>query len=236
MDCCDPAVTRSWRLFRKRFIHIQENCSDFSPRLYLVGIMSFAIKDLPFTLQTLHSSVSNFTNNCPGRRSSISALLTVTAEPWLILVINLLDSFQHHLRILLMKLMWLGRISRPDIMVAINTLAHNITRWSANDDKRAARLVGYIAATVDYAPVMRINDPPAKLWLSLFFDSDFRSSWHKVEKWLCHRSWSPSFICFYSLGIKNPESQRAVFRSTAEAEFVALSILDLLCVKPVTAT
>ena len=34
MDCCDPAVARSWRLFRKRFIHIQENCFDFSPRLY----------------------------------------------------------------------------------------------------------------------------------------------------------------------------------------------------------
>ena len=33
MDCCNPAVTRSWRLFRKRFVHIQENCSDFSPRL-----------------------------------------------------------------------------------------------------------------------------------------------------------------------------------------------------------
>ena len=35
MDCCDPAVTRSWRLFRKRSVHIQENCSDFSPRLYV---------------------------------------------------------------------------------------------------------------------------------------------------------------------------------------------------------
>ena len=49
---------------------------------------------------------------------------------------------------LVMKLMWLGRISRPDIMVAIHTLAGNITRWSSNDDKRAARLVGYIAATL----------------------------------------------------------------------------------------
>ena len=64
-----------------------------------------------------------------------------------------------------MKLMWLGRISRPDIMVAITILARHFTRWSANDDKRAARLVGYIAATIDstidYAHVMRINDPPA---------------------------------------------------------------------------
>ena len=76
---------------------------------------------------------------------------------------------------LVMKLMWLGRISRPDIMVAIKTLPRNITRWSASGDKRAARLVGYITATVDYTPVMRINDPPAKLWLSLFVDSDFGS-------------------------------------------------------------
>ena len=36
MDCCDPAVTQSWGLFRKRFVHIQKNCSDFSPRLYKV--------------------------------------------------------------------------------------------------------------------------------------------------------------------------------------------------------
>ena len=61
-------------------------------------------------------------------------------------------------------------------MVAIITLARDITRWSTNDDKRAARLVGYIAATVDCAHVMRINDPPAKLWLSLYVDSDFGSS------------------------------------------------------------
>ena len=36
--------------------------------------------------------------NCPARRSSISAPLTVMAEPWLILMINVLDSSQHHLQ------------------------------------------------------------------------------------------------------------------------------------------
>lgn len=77
---------------------------------------------------------------------------------------------------LVMKLMWLGRISRPDILVAINTLARHITKWSANNDKRAARLVGYIAATIDHAHIMRINDPPAELWLSLYVDNDFGSS------------------------------------------------------------
>ena len=67
-----------------------------------------------------------------------------------------------------MRLMCFGRISPPDIMVAINILARHVTRWSANDD---VSLRGYIVATIDYARVMRINDPPAKLWLSLYVDS-----------------------------------------------------------------
>ena len=116
---------------------------------------------------------------------------------------------------LAMKLMWLGRISRPGIMVASNTLARNITRWSANDDKRAARLVGYIAATVDYADVMRINDPPANLRLSLYVDSDFGSSPDMKS--------TSGFI----IALEGPDSfaiilwgskiQRAVSRSTTEA-------------------
>ena len=122
---------------------------------------------------------------------------------------------------LVMKLMWLGRISRPDIVVAINTLARHITRWSANDDKRAARLIGYIPATIDYAHVMRINDPPAELWLPLYVDSDFGASPDMKP--------TSGFI----LALQGPDSfavilwgskiQRAVSRSTTEAAFVALS-------------
>ena len=37
---------------------------------------------------------------------------------------------------LVMKCMWLGRISRPDLMVAINACAGHITKWTVNDDKR----------------------------------------------------------------------------------------------------
>ena len=134
---------------------------------------------------------------------------------------------------LVMKLMWLGRI-RPDIRVAINTLARNITRWSANDDKRAARLVGYIAATVDYAPVMRINDPPAKLWLSLLVDSDFGLSpdMKSTSGFIIALEGPGSFAVI----LWESKTQRAVFRPTTEADFVALSILDLPCIKPITAT
>ena len=122
---------------------------------------------------------------------------------------------------LVMKLMWLGRISRPDILVAINTLARHITKWSANDDKRAARLVGYIAATIDHAHVMRINDPPAELWLSLYVDSDFGSSPDmKSTGGFIIALQGPNSFAVILWGSK---TQRAVSRSTTEAEFVALS-------------
>jgi hypothetical protein len=122
---------------------------------------------------------------------------------------------------LVMKLMWLGRISRPDILVAINTLARHITKWSANDDKRAARLVGYIAATIDHAHVMRINDPPAELWLSLYVDSDFGSSPDmKSTGGFIIALQVPNSFAVILWGSK---TRRAVSRSTTEAEFVALS-------------
>ena len=67
---------------------------------------------------------------------------------------------------LVMKFMWLGRISRPDLLVAINTCAGHITRWTVNDDKRMARIAGYVAATLNHSHVMQIHDQPSDLSLS----------------------------------------------------------------------
>lgn len=76
---------------------------------------------------------------------------------------------------LVMKMFWLARISRPDLMVAINTCAGHITRWSVNDDKRITRIAGYIASSLYYSPIMFIRDKPTDLWLSLYADADFAS-------------------------------------------------------------
>ena len=51
---------------------------------------------------------------------------------------------------LVMKFMWLGRMSRPELMVAINVCAGHITKWTVNDDNRMTRLAGYVAATLDH--------------------------------------------------------------------------------------
>ena len=92
---------------------------------------------------------------------------------------------------------------------------------SANDDTRAARLVGYIAATIDYAHVMRINDPPAQLWLSLYVDNDFCSSpdMKSTSGFILALQGPDSFVGT----LWGSKTQRAVSRSTTEAELVALS-------------
>ena len=95
------------------------------------------------------------------------------------------------------------------------TLARHTTRWSANDD---VSLIGYIVATIDYARVMRINDPPAELWLSLYVDSDVCLS--PDTKSTSGALQGPDLFPVILWGSK---TQRTVSRSTTVAEYVALS-------------
>ena len=74
MDCCDPAVTRSWRLFRKRFVHIQENCSDFSPRLYSSTCI---VGTPPTTVFTQHKHSITFLPLRPIVHQQVSILGTM---------------------------------------------------------------------------------------------------------------------------------------------------------------
>ena len=98
---------------------------------------------------------------------------------------------------LVMKIMWLARISRPDLMVAINVCAGHITKWTVNDDKRMTRLAGYVAATLDHCHVMRVLDKPSDLRLSLYADADFGSApdMKSTSAYLL-ALWRSTIICF----------------------------------------
>eukprot|EP00439_Symbiodinium_sp_Y106_P040047 s1859_g4.t3 len=41
---------------------------------------------------------------------------------------------------ILMKILWLARLSRPDLLVAVTTLASHVCSWSKNDDRRVHSL------------------------------------------------------------------------------------------------
>ena len=122
----------------------------------------------------------------------------------------------------LMKVLWLARLSRPDLLVAVSMLASHVCCWSINDDRRVARLVGYISNSIDYSLITSIHDSPSELHLALYCDSDFAGC---VDT---SRSTSG-----YVLALEGPASfallswsshrQKVVSRSSTEAEFVSLS-------------
>lgn len=64
---------------------------------------------------------------------------------------------------LLMKLMWLARLSRPDIAFATSSLASNISKWTRNHDVMLYRLLGYVKGTIElglYGTVFRPRSKP----------------------------------------------------------------------------
>ena len=72
---------------------------------------------------------------------------------------------------MVMKLLWLARISRPDILVAVTLLAVNVTTWSINEDRMVARLVGYVSYSAHYS----------LCFSSLYVDTDFGGCLHTAR-------------------------------------------------------
>ena len=68
---------------------------------------------------------------------------------------------------MVMKLLWLARLSRPDILVAVTLLAAKVTTWSINEDRMVARLVGYVSHSAHYSSIWFIGDAFQSLSLSL---------------------------------------------------------------------
>ena len=122
-----------------------------------------------------------------------------------------------------MKDLWLGRLSRPDIIKPITDLASHVQCWSKNDDKQLYRLICYLDSTSHYRLSGKIGDSADKLKLLLFVDADLAGSMDDTKSrsggYLVisgPNSWFP--VCWVS------RKQTATSRSTTEAEVVALAV------------
>ena len=122
---------------------------------------------------------------------------------------------------LLMKLLWLARLSRPDISYAITILAGVISKWTLNHDIMLYRLLGYVKHTFQMGLYGQVSTQTEIPRLHLFCDADLAGDP------LSMKSHSGIFVVlqcesgtFFPLSW-SAKKQTAVSRSTTEAEIVA---------------
>ena len=119
-----------------------------------------------------------------------------------------------------MKLLWLARLCRPDIQVAVNALGSHVTCWTRADDRRLARFIGYISVTTNYAILSFMHNQALELRLSCYADaSDCNEPAKSCSGFFIALEADQSFLPLVWVSKK----QSVASKSTTESEAVALA-------------
>ena len=121
----------------------------------------------------------------------------------------------------LMRLLWLPRLSRPDLAFIIGRLASNVTRWSRWDDRQLLRVVSYLNSTIEYVTVGTVKHG-VEPQIHIYTDADFASC-----PWTS-KSTSGIFVVIANDDARFPiywqsKKQSSVARSTSESEMIAMA-------------
>ena len=139
---------------------------------------------------------------------------------WTPSAIRLAKSAKEAARIVL-KVLYQARVGRPDWLWTVNSLAREVTKWTAACDKRLHRLISYLHHTRDWVQTCFVGDPAESIRIVLFSDASFggdlRDSKSTRGDFLClsgHRTFVPiTQLC---------KKQGPVSHSSSEAEVVSL--------------
>jgi hypothetical protein len=119
-----------------------------------------------------------------------------------------------------MKIMYIARFARPDLLRAVGVLTTMITKWDTLCDRKLFRIIKYINGTTTWRQIGFIGDGPEDIEIGLFSDADFAGDRGTM------RSTSGVFLALYGPHSFFPlcsqsKKQTAVSHSTVEAEIVA---------------
>ena len=122
---------------------------------------------------------------------------------------------------IVLKALYLARMSRLDILWTVNCLAREVTKWNKACDKRLHRLISYLHHTKHYVQTCYVGDPVDQCHLTLFADASFagdltdsKSTSGNYLVLMGPRTFVPlSWMC---------KKQGVVSHSSTEAEVVSL--------------
>jgi hypothetical protein len=121
---------------------------------------------------------------------------------------------------ILPKLLYAARLARPDLILPINLLSRNLTKWNAFHDRSLQRLVAYVESS--RKRLLRGYVGGGKISLKLYCDADFAGCLETARStsgmWLVLAGPDWSFPLEWC-----SKRQTCVAHSTPEAELVALA-------------
>ena len=124
---------------------------------------------------------------------------------------------------IILKIVYVARMARPDILRATCMLGRNASRWRKEFDRRLHRLVSYMNCIKDWVQHSYVGDNFSDIRLGLFTDADFAGD--KTDS----KSTSGVFIAAggphtYAPIVSISKKQGCVSTSTCESEVVAMNL------------
>jgi hypothetical protein len=116
----------------------------------------------------------------------------------------------------LMKILYIARLARSDLLRAVGALSTMITKWDSLCDRKLFRIIRYINGSTGWRQIGFIGDGPDEPEFGLLSDADFAGDREAM------RSTSSVFLALLRFPLAaQSKKHTAVSHSTVEAEIVA---------------
>ena len=121
-----------------------------------------------------------------------------------------------------MRMLWLSRLSRPDLSFIVTRLASRVTSWTKFEDRQLHRCISYVNCTKDFILKGEVDHQSDPI-LEVFTDADFASCQHSAKStsglWIQINTGNGAvFPIFWQA-----KKQGSVARSTTESEIISMA-------------
>ena len=122
---------------------------------------------------------------------------------------------------ILMKVLWVARFARLDLLRAVGFLATEITKWTSKCDRQLYRRIGYMKGSANLRMVGWVGDSFGSITPHLYADADFAGCVDTLRSTSgVHQALLGPHTNFPIAG--HSKRQGCVSHSTPEAEMVAM--------------